>query len=153
MQKKLPLILIALSICLFTQGADLQPTQSSIIAYGYAPHAANKKIADSHREALTDALKNAVLQAHVQIDTCATVNNMQIQQQTTHSKSMGYVKSSRVLDAVLLSGDPQIYRIRIQALVLPFSAPNTPDATCQEKASVTEPAADEPEIYAHDRSN
>jgi hypothetical protein len=151
MKPNIPLTLIAIFICLFSQGADRPP--SSITAYGYAPHSADKEIADSHREALTDALKNAVLQAHVQIDTCATVSNMQIQQQTTHAKAMGYVKSSSVLEAVLLSGDPQIYRIRIQALVLPLPDPankqnNIQEATCEGKVSATESDADQPAISA-----
>ncbi len=97
----------------------LQQGSSVVEAVGYSTKSPGKSISDIHRDALADALKNAVIQAHTEIDIEACTENMQLEKQTVLTRSRGYVKSSQTVEAGFLSDDPSIYRIRRKALILP----------------------------------
>jgi hypothetical protein len=85
---------------------------------GYGIPAEGKSLVDLHREALDDALKNAIIQAQVQLEVHAHVEGMRLKQQQIYSRSTGVVETSRVLEAgYVLKSDPPIYRIRMEVTV------------------------------------
>ena len=79
-------------------------------------------MSDLHREALSDALQNALVQAHSELQVEACTENMRLTKQTVQMISRGYVESSQTLEADFLPDNSSIYRVRIRARILPLPA-------------------------------
>lgn len=74
-----------------------------------------------HRFALRDARRNAVVQAHVIIDTDTCIKGFQLENDTQHFRSAGYVEWMQVLEAGLIPEvSPPVYRVRVKACVYPM---------------------------------
>ncbi len=114
------LIILLLGITTIALGTETQSTPSVVEAYGYSSLEEEKSLAAVHREALADALQNAVIQTHTVFDIEAQVEGMQIKDKTILAQSLGYVKNSHVLEAGFLPEDSSIYRIRLKAVVFPL---------------------------------
>ena len=115
-------IVIVLLLALFGTvfGAETLSKPSVVEAYGYSALEKGKSISEVYREALRDALQNAVAQAHTTFDIEARIEGMQLKNKTIRARSLGYVKNSRVMNAGFLPNDPLIYRIHITAVILPL---------------------------------
>lgn len=107
------------------------PKAAVVVAYGYSTKTQGKTRAELHREALSDALKNAAIQAHTELQVEACTEKMRLKKQSARMISRGYVESSQLLEAAFLKDDPSIYRIRIRARIRPLPEPSTetPEAT------------------------
>jgi hypothetical protein len=125
-----------------------QPKPTVVEAFGYSATADGKTRSDLHRDALSDALQNAVLQAHTEFSIEACTEDMRLTKQTVTLRSRGYVESSRILEADFLPDNPSVYRIRIKALIRVYptdqSSPSsepasaTPDSEACPNSSATE---------------
>ena len=74
-----------------------------------------------HRNALRDARKNAVVQAHVIINTDTYIKGFKIENDIRHFRSAGYVEWMQILEAGLIpEASPPIYRVRVKACVYPM---------------------------------
>lgn len=90
-------------------------------AYGYATMQDGKEMSALHREALDDALRNAVVQAHVSLDVQARVEDMRLRERMQRSRSLGYVENSRMIEAGMVpQSDPPVYRLFMEAIVRPI---------------------------------
>lgn len=99
----------------------IKPVVVVVEAEGYA--SSNEGLAHSklHRSALRDARRNAVVQAHVFLETDIYIKGRQLKDCTQHFQSVGYVESMQLLEAGLVPGaSPPVYRVRIQARVYPL---------------------------------
>ncbi len=95
-----------------------QPVVVEVVGYGIQDE--GQSVAEVHREALEDALKNAVLQAHVSLDVQILISDLRTKERSVRSRSFGYVEQSRVIDTGFLpDANPPIYRVRMEAHVLP----------------------------------
>lgn len=104
------------------------PRPVVVEAFGYAAPDPNQPVSSVHREALEDALKNAVLQAHARLDVQVRVDGMRLKERRIRSRSTGYVEHSRVIDAGFMPNtDPAVYRVRMEVGVRPL--PSSPAAT------------------------
>jgi len=74
-----------------------------------------------HRSALRDARRNAVVQAHVVLETDTYIKGRQLKDCTQHFRSAGYIEWMQLLEAGLVPGaSPPVYRVRIKACVYPL---------------------------------
>ena len=74
-----------------------------------------------HRFALRDARRNAVVQAHVILDTDTCIKGFQLENDTQHFRSAGYVEWMQVLEAgPVPRASPPVYRVRVKACVYPM---------------------------------
>ncbi len=104
------------------------PRPVVVEVFGYAAPAPNQPVSSIHREALEDALKNAVLQAHASLDVQVRVDGMRLNERQLRSRSTGSVEHSRVIDAGFMPNtDPPVYRVRMEVGVRPL--PPSPAAT------------------------
>lgn len=103
-------------------GAETLTAAHVVEAYGYSTLENGKSIAEIHREALNDALRNAVIQAHTTLDIDVQLQDMQIQKKTIRAHSLGYIESSQIITAEFLPDHPLIYRVHLKARVLPLDS-------------------------------
>jgi hypothetical protein len=94
---------------------------------------------DAHREALLDARRNAVLQAHVAVEATVRVEGMQLAEKRVSARLAGYVEKLEVLEAGVVQGsEPRVYRVRTRAVVcslsLPVDAPSADDTPLEADA-------------------
>jgi hypothetical protein len=86
-----------------------------------------KTLEGAHREALLDARRNALIQAHVIVEADARVADMRLTEAGVRSRATGYVQKMEVLESALVPGSaPPLYRVRVRALIQPlplFSGP------------------------------
>ena len=121
MKPQQPLLLV-FAVCVFYLSAFAGQTQNParVISYGYAAVSDEKTLSQIHQEALRDALKNALVQAHSELDIQTCIEGMHLKKQTIQSHSRGYIEQSDILEAGILTTDPSIYRIRLSVLILPL---------------------------------
>jgi len=102
-----------------------QLSQEAVLveASGFSALGGDRKVADVHREALQDALRNAVIQAHVALDVETQLEDMRLKEGGLRSRAMGYVEDMQVREAGLMPyTTPPIYRVRVKATVGPLRA-------------------------------
>jgi hypothetical protein len=93
--------------------------------FGYETANADEPVSQLHRRAVQDALKNAVLQAQVELDVQTNVEGLRVKDRRVRSRSMGRVESSQVLMAGFLpstNSPSRVYRVRMEVSVQPLSA-------------------------------
>ncbi|MCK4564865.1 MAG: hypothetical protein KAU94_09350 [Verrucomicrobia bacterium] len=91
--------------------------------FGYGSPDSGQAVSEVHRAAVKDALINAVVQAEVGMNVQVRIDGMRLKERVVRSRSMGYVESSRVLDAGFMStNNPSIYRVRMEVSVRPLPA-------------------------------
>lgn len=99
----------------------MPPRQVVVDVYGYGTLNDGTTMSEVHREALSDALQNAVLQAHVSLDVRTRVEDLRLKEHFVRSRGMGYVESSQVTEVSFMPNThPPIYRIRMDAHVHPL---------------------------------
>ena len=107
-------------------GESLRHEQRPVVveALGFCALDAGKTTAEAHREALLDARRNAVIQAHVFLRVETRVENMQLRERILYSRATGYVEEVHVWEAgVMPDTDPPLYRVRVRAVVRGTEAP------------------------------
>ncbi len=119
-------LLLAAALCahcaraLCAEEAPAEATGVAVTAVGFAELTDGKAPGDVHREALTDALRNAVIQARVDVRTVTVVANSHLKESVVRTAAAGRVSGVEVLSAGPVEGaDPPVYRIRIRATVTP----------------------------------
>jgi hypothetical protein len=89
---------------------------------GFAAMPPGLPLERAHREALLDARRNAVVQAHVSVQADAQVENMRLKGGLVRAHAAGYVESMNVLEAgVVPESGPPTYRVRVRAAVRPLA--------------------------------
>lgn len=90
-------------------------------ADGFAPMTPGKALDAAHREALLDARRNALIQAHVTVEADANVADMRLTETVVRSRAAGYVQKMDILESGLVPGfAPPSYRVRVRAVVQPL---------------------------------
>jgi len=87
---------------------------------GYETADAGESVSQLYRRAVQNALENAVLQAQVELDVQVNVEGMRVKNRRVHSRSMGWIESSRVLTSgfVQSTNSPlRVYRVRMEVSV------------------------------------
>lgn len=108
-------------------GKDHQPIL--VEAFGFGIPEAGKSEAELRREAIEDALRNAEVQALVDVDMQVYVEDMRITECVTHLRSHGSAELSRILEADYESDATlPFYRVHVEALVHSPSI-NPPDSS------------------------
>ena len=74
----------------------------TVEAVGFASMDVGKPREEVHREALLNAVGNAVLQAHVLVDAEVRVKDFEFAEQKVRTRAAGYVERLDVLEAGLL---------------------------------------------------
>jgi hypothetical protein len=99
------------------------PRPTVVEAFGYGIPEIGKSEDTLHLEAIADALRNAALQAEVDVDTQVRFEDMRIKERRIRLRSMGTAELSRILDAgVMTNSTPPIYLVHIEASVHPQPA-------------------------------
>jgi len=112
-------------------GESLRHEQQPVVveALGFCALDAGKTTAEAHREALLDARRNAVIQAHVFLRVETRVENMQLRERILYSRATGYVEEIHVWEAgVMPDTDPPVYRVRVRAVVRRTEAPEAAES-------------------------
>ncbi len=124
-RKRCALLLCAVLLPGLMGAAPPAPAQAvTVEAEGLAPMPAGRPLADVRREALLDARRNAVTQAHVAIETQDLVEGKRLKQSLVRARASGYVERMEVREEGPLEGaDPPLYRVRVRATVLPAGDP------------------------------
>jgi hypothetical protein len=92
-----------------------------IEAEGFASSKEGLTRSTLHRFALRDARRNALVQAHVILDTDTCIKGFQLEDDTQHFQSAGYVEWMQVLEAGFVPrASPAVYRVRVKACVYPM---------------------------------
>jgi len=94
----------------------------TVEAVGMAPFGPGVSEADAYREALLDARRNALIQAHVTMQVDSTVHDMRLDRELVRAHTAGYIRKLRVWEAGRVGTDEgSVYRVRVRAIV--FSLP------------------------------
>ncbi|MCK4373802.1 MAG: hypothetical protein KAX19_00695 [Candidatus Brocadiae bacterium] len=102
------------------------PPAVAVEVLGFAAAGEGKTVQELHREALLDARRNALAQAHVALEAETHVQDMRLRGALVRSWARGYIQELRVLEAGLLpDAEPPVYRLRARALVLPSAGRRT----------------------------
>jgi hypothetical protein len=98
------------------------PAETVIVeVLGFAPLTKGKSIQQVHSEALRDARRNALIQAHSMLEVESLVEEMRLTEEVVRSRAAGYVQEMEVLEAgPVPDADPPTYRVRARALVRPL---------------------------------
>ncbi len=106
-----------------TNEVPAAPRPVVVEVFGYAAPDKDQPVAAVHREATEDALKNAVLQAHISLDVKVQTDGMRLKERQLRLRSEGSVEHSRVIEAGFMpNSDPPIYRVHMEVSVLPLSS-------------------------------
>jgi len=97
------------------------PRPVVVDVFGYAVSTQDQSISSIHREALKDALKNAILQAHVSLEVKVQNDGMRLKERQLRLRSAGSVEHTRMIDAGFLTNtEPPVYRVHMEVSVLPL---------------------------------
>ncbi len=92
-----------------------------VTAVGVADAAPGVATSELHRRALSDARRNAVEQAHVEVESVAGVNDLRMASSRVRARTAGYVESMDILEAGRVVGaDSSLYKVRVRARVRPM---------------------------------
>ena len=104
-----------------------------------------------HRSALRDARRNAIVQAHVIINTNTYIKGGKVENDIRHFRSAGYVEWMQIMEAGLIPrASPPIYRVRVKACVYPMQrleretlfgsliVPSTPSVVLKVSSNLSE---------------
>jgi len=99
--------------------SEPNPRPVVVEALGFAAvDEAGMTMAQAHREALLDAQRNAMMQAHVFLRTETVVKNMRVQETRLYSCARGYIEKIHVWEAgIMPDTNPPVYRVRIRAVI------------------------------------
>jgi hypothetical protein len=90
-------------------------------ALGFATMPEGKTTEQAHREALLDARRNALIQAHVAVEADGVVKDMRVSEEVVRSRAAGYVQEMEVQEAgVVPDSHPPVYHVRVRAMVQPL---------------------------------
>jgi hypothetical protein len=93
------------------------------------------------REALLDARRNAVVQAHVIVQEQGRVEGMRLEESLVHSQALGYVEQMEVWEEGPVAGsEPPVYRVRVHAGVRPMQTFSVQEALGQNRRDAWQPA-------------
>jgi hypothetical protein len=121
-------------------GAAEQAGATPVLVEGRAAIEDEKSRAETHREAVLDARRNALLQAHGRLQFETRVHGMRLEESLVRARAGGYVESMDVLEAGPVSGsDPPIYRVRARARVRPLQESRERSAMAQARAEPWRP--------------
>ncbi len=96
---------------------------ATVEAVGMAQLPEGRDVQEAHQEALVNARRNALLQAHVALEAATVVHNMRLGEATITSLARGYLRASDVIEAGPVETDgARMYRVRLRAVVAPLSA-------------------------------
>jgi len=111
-------LLLSVVWCAGEEGAGAVAVE----VFGYEVAVAGRSVPELHRLAVQDALENAVLQTQVELDVQVNLDGMRIKDHRMHSRSRGYIESSRVLDSgfVQSTNTLAVYRVRMEVTVRPL---------------------------------
>jgi len=85
---------------------------------GFAIMDEGKELDQAHGEAILDARRNALAQAHVLVQRETHLKDMRLHETLERTRSTGYVERMNVLEAgVIEDTDPPVYRVRARAVV------------------------------------
>ena len=97
------------------------PQTVAVEAIGLATMKGGETVEQAHREALLDARRNALVQAHIVLDVQTRLRNMRIEERLVRSQATGYVEQMHVREAgIVPDSDPPVYRVRVMAMVRPL---------------------------------
>ena len=117
------------------------PEAVMVEAVGLAPMPAGSALADVNREALLDARRNAVIQAHVMVLAQDLVQGSRLQESVVRSLALGYVEQMEVWESGPVTGSqPPMYRVRVHALVKPLQTFSAQAALGQNRRDAWQPA-------------
>jgi len=113
--------------------ADPEKDHRPIIveAIGFGIPETGKPESEIRQEAIEDALGNAELQAYVDVDMQACIENMRTKERTMHLRSHGSAELSRILATNYVTNSTlPLYRVQVEVLVHPpsTSPPDSPVA-------------------------
>ena len=117
MKAGLGLISLCLACRLALGGANDAVT---VEALGFASPGRQVSRAELRRQAIADALGNAVVQARSEVATEARVDGMRLVERRIHIRSLGFVESSKILQSgFVTSANGTVYRVRMEVVVKP----------------------------------
>ncbi|MDP6438522.1 MAG: hypothetical protein QGH74_02710 [Candidatus Brocadiia bacterium] len=97
------------------------PQTVAVEAIGLATMKGGETVEQAHREALLDARRNALVQAHIVLDAQTRLRNMRIEERLVRSQATGYVEQMHVREAgIVPDSDPPVYRVKVMAMVRPL---------------------------------
>ncbi|MHC5034197.1 MAG: hypothetical protein ACYTFZ_04095 [Planctomycetota bacterium] len=121
---KLSALIVLVLTCSLGCAARRRSECVTVEAVGFAAMTRGTSLKDAHREALLDARRNAVLQAHVAVEATVRVEGMQLAEKRVSARLAGYVEKLEVLEAGVVQGsEPHVYRVRTRAVVCPLPLP------------------------------
>jgi len=125
----------------------------AVEALGFALMGPGVTQGQAHAAALTDARRNALVQAHATLEAETVVARMRVAAELVRVSSAGYVQEMHVLEAgVMQDTDPPVYRVRVRALVHPLDetragAGATLEAQLTPVVALEVSAPDGPDLY------
>ena len=117
--------MVTLSVLLsnFTYG-EPSSSEKSIEVIGYAELEEGGKVAELQRQAIKDALKNALLLTNCTVEYKAVSEDLKLKSSSITFKSSGFVKSSKVtFSEFVTKTDPKLYKVVLQVIVVPVLKP------------------------------
>lgn len=106
-----------------TKEVPAAPRPVVVEVFGYAAPNIDQPVGAVHREATEDALRNAILQAHVSLDVKIRDDGMRLKERQLRVRSAGSIEYTRMIEAGFMpDSDPPIYRVHMEVSVLPLSS-------------------------------
>jgi len=116
-----PLLVAAALFC--AAGCAGHDRAIRVDAVGLAVVSPGMSLADVHRRALSDAARNALLQADARVTGAATVGGMELDDVTLCVQSTARIERMDVrASGVVPASDPRVYRVAVRALLRPGDA-------------------------------
>lgn len=145
--RALPAIVLMAVLCGCAGAGPEGAGAVTVEAVGFSALDEGKPLSQAHREALLDARRNALLQAHVTLVAETRVRNMRLEEMTVQSRASGRLIRMEVLEAGAVDGAaPPLYRVRVRAVIRPLEPATAgqaePDANGRPDDRETGPAVE-----------
>lgn len=117
----LPILLLALPFDVISEeeNSGTQHNSRIVNAVGFAEVSEQMPHSETHRLAVKDALKNALLMAHSQVNLKASTRNMRIENETITVTAGGKIINSHLVSHSYIGTDPKIYQVTMKVLIVP----------------------------------